>query len=545
MKSFKLLSFSLLVLVFGKTNAQLPFNQTETIDVGNISAKIALHGDMWFDSSNNAACEFPKGSGKHVAALGGLWMAGYDNLNLLCVSAQVFRSNGVNYWPGPLSTTNGSVPYATSQDWARIWKLRRGELNIFLATQNHTLANTPATILEWPAKGNPYARGNNSIPLVVNNDMAPFVDVNSDGVYNALDGDYPVMKGDQMLWYVFNDNGITHTPGINWPVMAQLKCMVYAYGRGTLADNVLFYEYEITSRNASPLTSFVIGTFADLEVGYSFDDYFGYDSSRNLGIAYNGDLIDGVDSNAGHYRDTIPKVAIKALKMPSDTCGGNQSAAGSFVAFNNGSDPNFGDPSTSLHFNNYLRSRKKSGTQMVDPNGNPINYYCPDDPSIPGGWSGCAGGFPPYDKRVVLSSQPFTLQPGETIHFAFALLASNPSFQNGCPNTNFADIQQVADTAQYVFCNPLPIATSVDDVMPARNILTIYPNPSADIVHMEMELKHPQQLKLTDALGRALSISPHQDGNRVSFGISHLAPGVYHLLYNDGKTVTRGSFVRE
>ncbi len=57
-------------------------------------------------------------------------------------------------------------------------------------------ANTPIPILEWPANGNPFAKGAGGVALVVNHDLAPFVDVNGDGKYNPLLGDYPAMKGD-------------------------------------------------------------------------------------------------------------------------------------------------------------------------------------------------------------------------------------------------------------------------------------------------------------------------------------------------------------
>ena len=38
-------------------------------------------------------------------------------------------------------------------------------------------------------------------------DLAPFVDVDNDGNYNPLNGDYPKIKGNQSIWWVMNDNG--------------------------------------------------------------------------------------------------------------------------------------------------------------------------------------------------------------------------------------------------------------------------------------------------------------------------------------------------
>jgi hypothetical protein len=35
--------------------------------------------------------------------------------------------------------------------------------------------------------------------------------MNGDGHYNCLQGDYPLIKGDQIIWWVFNDNYNKHT----------------------------------------------------------------------------------------------------------------------------------------------------------------------------------------------------------------------------------------------------------------------------------------------------------------------------------------------
>ena len=156
-----LLSFN--ILTFGVKAQNQPFSSFETIDVGNIKSRVLVHGDMWSDPATTMQqCEFPKASGKHIAGTASIWMGGYDAQNNYCMAAQQYRSAGVDYWPGPLGVSDAGVSYAVSKDWARIWKIRRWELSMFLNTTVHTLQNTPASILEWPAKGNPHARGFNN-----------------------------------------------------------------------------------------------------------------------------------------------------------------------------------------------------------------------------------------------------------------------------------------------------------------------------------------------------------------------------------------------
>src|SRR5206468_1009490 len=72
--------------------------------------------------------------------------------------------------------------------------------------------------------------------------LAPFVDANSDGVYNTADGDYPdfglsgsanccdVLHGDQAIWWVFNDvcNPL-HTETGGLPLGIEIQCQAFAF----------------------------------------------------------------------------------------------------------------------------------------------------------------------------------------------------------------------------------------------------------------------------------------------------------------------------
>ncbi len=216
--------------------AQATFNTKEYVDIGNIKAAVLLHGDMnWDAASLSSQCEFPKGSGIHLSGATTIWMGSYDDQGQLHVAAQTYRQTGNDFWPGPLDS-NGSLDLATSTQWARIWKVNYLEIGQHISNTNRTVTNTPPAILEWPAKGNPYAKGNNGAPLTITTDMAPFVDVNSDGNYNPLHGDYPEIKGDQMLWWVFSDNGPTHNNAVSQPLEVEVHAKAYAYARGTLVD---------------------------------------------------------------------------------------------------------------------------------------------------------------------------------------------------------------------------------------------------------------------------------------------------------------------
>src|SRR5690606_27451447 len=94
-----LLIMGVLCVVIG--NAQ-PFKTIEYIDINNIRSAVLVHGDMNWDTDTLSIAEFPKGSGKHVSFCTSIWMSGYDMGNRLHVSAQTYRADGNDYWPGPL-----------------------------------------------------------------------------------------------------------------------------------------------------------------------------------------------------------------------------------------------------------------------------------------------------------------------------------------------------------------------------------------------------------------------------------------------------------
>src|SRR5690606_17281462 len=151
----------------GQALAQTPFSAKEYVDINNIKAAVLLHGDMnWDPAAQQSDCEFPKGSGIHLSNATSVWMGGFDDQNQLHVSAQTYRQTGNDFWPGPLDV-NGNLDMATSTKWARIWKVNFIEIGNHVNNTNRAVNNTPKDILEWPAKGNPHAKGNGGAALSI------------------------------------------------------------------------------------------------------------------------------------------------------------------------------------------------------------------------------------------------------------------------------------------------------------------------------------------------------------------------------------------
>lgn len=80
------------------------------------------------------------------------------------------------------------------------WIIHADEVleHIYQSNNNDTynLNDIPLAILTWPAIGNPYLINDEGEYYQINIDVASFVDADGDGMYNALQGDYPIVRID-------------------------------------------------------------------------------------------------------------------------------------------------------------------------------------------------------------------------------------------------------------------------------------------------------------------------------------------------------------
>lgn len=431
--------------------AQSSFTASERLTVNNINTQILVHGDMWHTMTYDPVCEYPSGAGKHLGIGGSLWMSGYDVTGSLHVAAQTYRQSGNDYWPGPIDAT-GSIAHAESGKWAKIWKVSRVDIDTFITKATHTIANTPRAILEWPGRLSDYAKGALNVSLTIPDAKAPFVDVDGDGKYEPLEGDYPDIKGDQALWCVYNDDGPTHSETGAPPIRAEVQLMVYGYSRGTAIDNVVYYSYKVKNRSDWDYTNFRVAFWDDGDLGYFLDDYVAFDSARRMGVYYNAILDDGgaAGNPPGSYGLHPPVRGMALLQYPGD--GATRVPAGSFMSYNNDASNN-GNPTHYGHFNNYMRSQYRDSSR-ISFGGIERNYMLSGDPNVVGGWSECMLGSVPGDRRFVLSGGDFSLPSGSSVQVVYAFVVTDSG--GACPMVDLWPIKELADTARYVYEHPLP-----------------------------------------------------------------------------------------
>ena len=335
---------------------------TAELNINNVRALINGYGNMWYDGSITQY-HIPKDGTSTPLYCAALWIGGTDVNDQLRLAALRFGQNGDDYWPGPL-TVDGSadVTVEVCNYYDHHFKITQAEVQNFMAMFDYT-QDPPAqksnfdegaisqVIKEWPAHGN-FANQSHY--------LAPFYDADGNGEYDWRAGDYPyydfdnvlcprtlkaalkpgerytpvptmedslgivnkgtgllsdqVLKGDQTIWWVFNDMGNAHTESHGQPIGLEIRAQAFAFSTNDEINNMTFYTYEIINRSTYELRNTYFSQWVDPDLGYGYDDYVGCDVKRGLGYCYNGKDVDG--PGTGSYSGVPPAVGIDFFQGP-------------------------------------------------------------------------------------------------------------------------------------------------------------------------------------------------------------------------------------
>jgi hypothetical protein len=393
-----------------------PASSSADLDINNVRAKILGGGDFWWDL-NNPRYEVPKiqagtGVSRHSIFAGSLWFAGITPGGSLRTAGQTYRQSGNDFWPGPLDTTDASILDDECKAWDRHFKINKTEIDEFLLG-----GEASAAIKSWPGNYSQYGLSNNRP-----NNMAPYKDLNLDGRYNPSDNDYPLIFGDQAIWWVFNDKGAPHTaysPNIGGgSIGLEIQAMAFAFQTSDSRNDMTFYTYKIINRNTvDQLDSTYMAVWVDPDLGNAADDYVGCHAGLGLGYVYNGD--DDDETNTG-YCNTPPALGIDFFEGPIGD-DGNRIPMVKFMYFTNGAPAPQRDPGNAAQLWNIIRGIWNDGNRLTYGGtgySTTSTDYCDfafpalTDPKHNVEWTEKIAGNPVGDRRWVQSAGPFTLKPG-------------------------------------------------------------------------------------------------------------------------------------
>lgn len=358
-----------------------PEDSGQKIDINNISMVVKNTGSFAFDTENGTSgLEFPKGTGKFAVFAAGFWMGALVNGGVRVSVAEYsddFRPGGAILNP------SGPPPYLPDDpDKAehKVYKLNRVYLN---STGGTDVAARDAVLADYNAGAVTHG--------------APVVTVLPDGTLDIV--------GDQMMWSVYNDlgKGATHNGASSrLPLGIEVQQTTFAFSRQGPLGNTVFMKYKITNRSANTLTNAYVSQWSDPDLGGASDDLVGCDTTLSVGFVYNA------TNNDEQYAGQAPAVGYDFLQGPRvEVSPGNFVTLG-LASFNK--YPNGAGPADSTETYNFMKGLNGDGSPLIDPGtGQPTPFNVSGDPVANRGFLDSA----PSDRRLMLSSGPFTMAPGD------------------------------------------------------------------------------------------------------------------------------------
>jgi hypothetical protein len=336
----------------------LSYDTAKRFDGNNIDMFVTNEGSYGLNqSTGNAGLIYPKGTENTALFAAGIWIGAKVNGDIRVRVAEYADT----YVPGPIftSTTWGDPADTTYH----VYKINAGDN----AENNPNYKN-------WPV---------------------------GDGAPTTPDGK-PLLLGDQTLWSVYNDlNPVasTNNAATVAPLGVEIQQTTFGFNRTGALGNVVFVSFKIINKGANTLEDTYVSLWSDPDLGGSADDVVGCDTTLSLGYCYNA------TNNDVNYGSSPPAIGFDFFQGPIGD-DGNRLGMVSFNKYINGTDA--AAPQESY---NYMQGLSKTGEPVVDPTtGKVTRYQVPGDPVAGTGWLDNN----PADRRMMLSSGPFTMAPGDT-----------------------------------------------------------------------------------------------------------------------------------
>jgi hypothetical protein len=543
-----------------------------SLDINKVKASINSDGALFWDYLGSARFEVPAGSGAHTIFADGLWIGGYDENGQLHIAAQTYRQSGADFFSGPFSDS-AAYTSAYENQWATVWKINKTAIDSFASwyanPSLYPAYQIPQSILTWP--------GNGDTTIGQAEQLAPYVDANSDGIYNPQNGDYPCIKGDQFVYFMYTDDRSLHGETGGKALKVEIHVTAYAFNRpGNWQDSAIYVNYRIINRSDNTYRKTFIGKWTDFDIGSHLDDYVGCDVEHSMFYGYNGTLIDGggpiPSTNA--YGANPPAQGVVFLRGPEadlndgvdNNLDGTIDEAGeycrmnAFVAYENDFTIT-GNPKGDSIYYRYMDANWIDGTHvtysdsgyggtlsaqyMYPGSSDPLGYGTGMQPQA--AWDESTAGNTPGDRRGLGGTGPFTFEAGEELCLDFVYLFGRGT--NG-PQSSVQRLQAITDSAlaQYnpttaCACQSVPLSIAENN---AIQIISIYPNPADGVIFIMNTITSPRaQFEILDITGKVASQGIMATGNFTAIDIQRLPQGVYMLRISDGGTVAVGRFVKE
>jgi hypothetical protein len=588
------------VLAMGKIYVTItPQQYYDSLQINNINAGVHANGSLFSQFMHlpvplspgfggmESHFRFPADAKTNTIFAGSAWVGGFDQAGELHFAMNRYTEEGIDFQAGPISDDYDTTHYLR---FGRTWKVSKSEIDYHCQNYWQPGYQPVEAILSWPGNGNP-ALGQAA-------QLAPYADLNNDGIYNCMDGDYPLIRGDQTIFFMYNDD--TPRPeGDTYPMEIEIHGMVYGFDAptDTALFNTVFVHYDLINRSTNSYTDCHLGVFTDLDIGLATDDYIASDVTRGSYYGYNGEEIDG-NGQYYAYGDNPPAQSVTILAGPYKDDDGLDNPSGgcdesinglnfgndiidderlgltifsNFWQYNNGG---FGNPPplSGIQYFNYMKGFWNDFTPfMYGGNGHiemgavgpECRFMFPGN-SDPLNWgTGCElpeGGYNqgtkfwteeetrnnPGDRRGLGAMGPFSFSPGQVHEVEIAYCTGQG---NAGPASSVNQLLRNIDSILFkVAHNGLIVPNSALSIKPVESIesFRIYPNPASTFITLQgIPLNRPAEYVIYNMVGLKVAAGKCTQSSQTTIDIRNLTRGLYIIKLTNGISALTGKFIRE
>jgi len=578
----------------------------DTLNINRVSALINSNGSHFWDlnyqsdgMNANPCFQVPAGGGTSAVFTCSLWMGGLNSNGALHLSANHFLKRGSDFWPGPVMNP-ALFSQAADSLRNRVWKVSRNEVEYHKTHWWAAGYQPPEAIINWPGNGN--------ATIGEAGMLAPFHDWNNNGVYEPQAGDYPLIKGDQCVCFIYNDTRWPHGETGGKTMGLEILGMAYAFDcpEDSALAYTIFFHYNILNRSANTYHDTYLAFFADTDLGYSSDDFVRCDVARGSFYTLNAVKTDGQNVPYG-YGAFPPAISTTIL-------------AGPFLDPDNLDNPAVdpqGNPVCGMningvHFGDSIIDNERMGlTGFIAPinvnqgynkdpevdtsfykmmkgiwlDGEPMAYGGIGHPDWGGFYQGCRFMFPglsdpcnwgtggnqpdfyqtgaggsgliwdesrpenlPQDWRGVASMGPFTFLPGDRQELDVAFVWAR-QYTDSLPSAAVNLLTDRVDQVRYSFYHDTtPCGGSFSGVVsperPEQSLL-LYPNPVRDIMYI-VRTGEPMSavFDILDLPGRIVRSGTVEGSSKALVSVGDLKPGLYFICLRNRNGIQSARFLK-
>lgn len=490
--TYKIALFAVVIGVAQQAMAQYKFDSTA---MGSTQVGVNASGTLFGQGSDHSISSYSYKDADFFDFTG-IWMMGKNaGSTFACINTR----KDEEVWPGPIDTLTRIA--RDPLDWNEVWIVTRAQVEAHMRDYMKDGYQLPDAIRDWPA--------DHSDQFVQTN-LAPYVDWNSNQMYDPENGDYPAFNGDKVIYTISNDQYGEHlSSGTDKMIVEQLS-RLYVYDQPELT-NILFGTTYFINRSTREYAPFYVGHHVDFRLGNDADNRIFTDVSRNLLGAYNDDANDeGVDG----FGNTKPIAGICYLNADLH----------STTMFVDGDNAR-GFPGSTSGFENVIDGLWTDGAQKVmngdgTGTGSSTRFIYPgttDPNNTDVDWNEANSGESAGPRSGLLTTRSASLPPGDFFRLDYAIITDTSDLGKD-------RLIELADYSRNHYRTILSQETS-DQFADQSDLF--YPNP----------WKHGQELVINKRV-KGLIISDYLGRNLIQLNEEELNAKKYRLscseLYHEG-----------